>query len=62
MSFAKKMMAFTSDLISLSNQTKLPSGRHEKTPVTFFTGYTEDLCTSGEEVETKTGRKEKTQS
>ena len=28
--FAKKMMGFPSDLVSFSNQTKLPSKRHEK--------------------------------
>ena len=40
MVFAKKMMGFLSDLVSFSNQTKLPSKRHEKIPVTFFTGHT----------------------
>ena len=30
MAFAKKMMGFRSDLVSFSNQTKLPSKRHEK--------------------------------
>ena len=30
MAFAKKMMGFPSDLVSFSNQTKLPSKRHEK--------------------------------
>ena len=38
MAFAKKMMGYPSDLVSFSNQTKLPSKRHEKIPVTFFTG------------------------
>ena len=37
--FAKKMMGFPSDLLSFSNQTKLRSKRHEKIPVTFFTGW-----------------------
>ena len=37
-SFAKKMTGFPSDLVSFSNQTKRPSKRHEKIPVTFFTG------------------------
>ena len=36
MVFAKKMMGFPSDLISFS--TKLPSKKHEKNCVTFFTG------------------------
>ena len=36
--FAKKMMGFPSDLVSFSNQTKLPSKRHEKIRVTFVTG------------------------
>ena len=36
MAFAKEMMGFPSDLVSLS--TKLPSKRHEKIRVTFFTG------------------------
>ena len=36
--FAKTMMGFPSNLVSFSNQTKLPSKRHEKIPVTFFTG------------------------
>ena len=36
MAFAKKMMGFPSDLVSFS--TKLPSKRHEKKPLTFFTG------------------------
>ena len=39
MTFSKKMMGFPSDLVSFSNQTKLPSKRHEKIlSVTFFTG------------------------
>ena len=38
MAFAKKMMGFPSDLVSFSNQTKLPSKRHEKIHVTFLTG------------------------
>ena len=38
MAFAKKMMEFPSDLVSFSNQTKLPSKRHEEIPVTFFAG------------------------
>ena len=38
LAFAKKMMGFPSNLISFSNQTKLPSKRGEKIPVTFFTG------------------------
>ena len=37
MAFAKKMLGFPSDLKSFS--TKLPSKRHEKIRVTFFTGY-----------------------
>ena len=36
MAFAKKMMGFSSDLVSFS--TKLPSKSHEKIPVTFFIG------------------------
>ena len=36
--FAKKMMGFPWDLGSFSNQTKLPSKRHEEIRVTFFTG------------------------
>ena len=36
MAFAQKMMGFPSDLVSFS--TKLPSKRHEKIRVTFFTG------------------------
>jgi len=39
MAFAKKMMGFPSYLISFS--TKLPSKRHEKIHVTFFTGRAE---------------------
>ena len=38
MAFGKKTMGFPSDLVSFSNQTKLPSKRHEKIHVTFFTG------------------------
>ena len=38
MEFAKKVMGFPSDSVSFSNQTKLPSKRHEKIHVTFFTG------------------------
>ena len=38
MTFTKKMMGFPADLISFSNQTKLPSKRHEKIHVTFWTG------------------------
>ena len=41
MAFAKKKMGFPSDLISFS--TKRPSKRHEKTPVTFFTGIDTSL-------------------
>ena len=37
MAFAEKMMGFPSDLVSFP--TKLSSKRHEKIPVTFFTGY-----------------------
>ena len=36
MAFPKKMMRFPSDLVSFS--TKLMGKRHEKIPVTFFTG------------------------
>ena len=36
MGFAKKMIGFPSDLVSFSK--KLPSKRHEKIRVTFFTG------------------------
>ena len=36
MAFSKKMMGFPSDLISFS--IKLPSKRHGKIPVSFFTG------------------------
>ena len=35
MAFAKKMMGFPSNLVSFT--TKLPSERHEKISVTFFT-------------------------
>jgi len=38
MALSKKMMEFLSDSVSFSNQTKLPPKRHEKIPVTFFTG------------------------
>ena len=39
MVFAKKMMGFPSDLVSLSNQTKLPAKGHEKIhECHFFTG------------------------
>ena len=37
MAFAKKMMGFSSELVSFS--TKLSSERHDKIPVIFFTGY-----------------------
>ena len=40
MAFAKKMMGFPSDLVSFSNQTKLPSIWRAKIRVTFFTGLT----------------------
>ena len=40
MAFAKKMMGFPPYSVSFSNQTKLPSKRHEKNPVTLFTGWT----------------------
>ena len=44
MAFTKKMVGFPSDLVSFLNQTKLPSmlKRHEKIPVTFFTGNIEE--------------------
>ena len=38
MAFPKKMMGFPSDLVSFLNQTKQPSKRLDKIPVTFFTG------------------------
>ena len=41
MAFAKKMMGFLSNLMSFS--TKLPTERHEKIPVTFFTGLCSKL-------------------
>ena len=44
--FAKKMIGFPLDLGSLSNQTKLPWKRHEKTPVTFFTGCGSNVTSS----------------
>ena len=39
MVFAKKMTGFPSDLVSFSNQTKLPSIWNEETHITFFTGH-----------------------
>ena len=36
MAFVKKMMGFPSNLVSFS--TKLMAKRHDKIPVTFFTG------------------------
>ena len=44
MAFAKKMMGFPPDLVSFSNQTKLPSKRHEEIRVIFFTGDEKLLC------------------
>ena len=41
MAFDKKMMGFTSDLVSFS--TKLMAKRHEKSPVTFFAGHGHNL-------------------
>ena len=43
MAFAKKMMGFLSDLVSFSNHTKLPSKKHQKIHVTFFTGTIEQF-------------------
>ena len=40
MAFAKQMVGFPLDLVSFSNQTKLPLKRHEKIHVTFFTVFT----------------------
>jgi len=47
MAFTKKMMGFPSDLVSFL--TKLPSKRHEKIPVTFFTGTEQNYVQGDEE-------------